>query len=71
MNGGEAEEPDVLTVPEAAAFLRLHPKALYKLIDDGTVPYVRVGPRRIRLLRSSLVEWLKSREIVPGRKARR
>lgn len=59
---------DVLTVPEAAALLRLNVKTLYKLIDEGAVPHVRIGERRIRLRRSSLVAWLASQESAPGRK---
>ena len=54
--------PEVLTVPEAAAFLRLNVKSLYKLIDENVVPFVRIGPRRIRLRRSALLAWLEGRE---------
>lgn len=52
----------VLTVPEAAAFLRLNTKTLYKLIDEGRVPHTRLTERRIRLLRSSLIAWLAGQE---------
>lgn len=68
MSAAEELHPEVLTVPEAAAFLRLNVKTLYKLIEDGTVPHVRIGERRIRLVRSSLVAWLASQECAPGRK---
>lgn len=61
-------DADILTVPEAAELLRLHVKALHKLIDDGTVPAVRLTPRRIRLRRSTLLAWLASRESAPRRK---
>jgi excisionase family DNA binding protein len=61
---------DVLTVPEAAAYLRLNPKTLYKLIDEGRVPYVRIGERRIRMRRSSLVAWLAGQERAPRRDTR-
>ena len=53
---------DVLTVPEAASFLRLNVKTLYKLIDEGRVPHLRIGERRIRLLRTSLLAWLAGQE---------
>lgn len=53
---------DVLTVDEAAVFLRLNKKTLYKLIDEGKVPHVRLSERRLRLLRSSLVAWLAGQE---------
>src|ERR1700733_1751082 len=60
--GAEVERLDIFTVAEAAAFLRLNMKTLYKLIDEGRVPHVRIGERRIRLRRSSLVAWLASQE---------
>lgn len=62
MSAAEELEREVFTVPEAAAFLRLNVKTLYKLIDEGTVPHVRIGERRIRLRRSSLVEWQAAQE---------
>lgn len=62
------EGHDVLTVPEAAAYLRLNVKTLYKLIDEGRVPYVRLTERRIRLRRSSLVAWLAGQERAPRRR---
>jgi excisionase family DNA binding protein len=62
-----AEQPDhdVLTVAEAASFLRMPAKTLYRLIDEGRVPHVRMTERRIRLLRSSLVAWLTGQERSP------
>lgn len=60
-------DQDILTVPEAADFLRMTPKALYSLIGQGDVPYVRIGGRRLRLRRSSLVAWLASQERAPRR----
>ncbi len=58
----DASVHEVLTVAEAACFLRLPRKTLYKLIDQGVVPHVRLTTSRIRLRRSSLVAWLASQE---------
>ncbi len=59
MLGGAGEmTPDVLTVPEAAALLRVDRKSLYASIERGEVPgVVRVG-RSIRLSRPALLKWL-------------
>ena len=49
----EADERDVLTVREAADYLRTTPWHLYRLIDKGEVPCVRLG-RSLRLSRKVL-----------------
>ena len=38
----------LLTVPEVAALLRLSPRSIRRLIDDGRLPIVRLG-RAIRI----------------------
>jgi excisionase family DNA binding protein len=48
---------DVMTVDEAAAFLRIGRNALYDAIGRGDVPHRRIG-KTIRLSRSALVRWL-------------
>jgi len=50
-------EPEVLTVNEAAAFLRIGRNQLYDAIGRGDVPHQRIG-KSIRLHRSALVRWL-------------
>ena len=54
-----AGEPngDVMTVEEAAVFLRIGRNALYDAIGRGDVPHRRIG-KTIRLSRSALVQWL-------------
>ena len=50
--------PDVLTVDEAAAILRVNRKTLYEAVRLGTIPgVVRIG-RNIRISRSTLLGWL-------------
>lgn len=48
---------DVLTVAEAARFLRIGRNQLYHAIGRDEIPHRRIG-RVIRLSRSALVRWL-------------
>jgi excisionase family DNA binding protein len=48
---------EILTLREAATFLRLHPMTLYKLVRSGAVPSVKVGGQW-RFARASLLGWL-------------
>ena len=48
---------EVLTVREAAAFLRVNPKTLYNEISRGSFPARRVG-KSLRVSRSALLDWL-------------
>ena len=54
----------VLTVDEAARFLRVNSKTLREAIRAGDVPARRVG-RRVLILRDVLLEWFKSNGSVP------
>lgn len=48
---------EVLTVEEAARFLKVGRNALYEAIGRGDVPHQRIG-KAIRLSRTHLVRWL-------------
>jgi len=48
---------DVLTVEQAAKFLRLGRNAVYDGVGRGEIPHRRIG-RAIRLSRAALVRWL-------------
>lgn len=63
-------DPDVLLAEEAAALLRVHVNTLYLLVDERKIPHFRLGRRRLRFLRSSLVAWMSSQETgsSPGRR---
>ncbi len=50
-------DKDVLTVDEAARFLRTGRNAIYDAIGRGEIPHRRIG-RAIRLSRAALVQWL-------------
>lgn len=52
-------QDDVLTVAQAAKFLRLGRNAVYDAIGRGEIPHRRIG-RAIRLSRAALVQWLGS-----------
>lgn len=54
--------PDILLAEEAAKMLRVHVRTLYELVNEKKIPHFRLGPRRLRFLRSSLVAWAASQE---------
>lgn len=68
----EAQHADetVMTAKDAAAFLSVNVRTLYKLVDENKIPHVRMTERRIRFLKSSLLAWLARRESAPGRRPR-
>jgi excisionase family DNA binding protein len=55
--------PDILTTAECAAYLRVHPKTLPRLIRRHALPCSLVGRRR-RFRRSELDRWLEARKEV-------
>ncbi len=56
--GISAALPDVLTVEEAAALLRVNRKTLYEAVRLGSIPgVIRIG-RSIRISRSILLGWV-------------
>ncbi len=52
------ESPEVLTIPEAAKFLRISRSMAEKLCAKGLLPVVKLGRRRV-CLRGALVEWMR------------
>ena len=48
-----------LTVAEIAELLKLNPQTIRNWIDRGSLPAVRVGPRRVRVRQADLDEFLK------------
>jgi excisionase family DNA binding protein len=61
------ELPTVLTVQEAAKFLRLNVKTIYEAIEAGTFPARRIG-RRIVIHRDALLDWLSCKDGVAGQR---
>jgi excisionase family DNA binding protein len=58
-------QPELLTVPETAAVLRLRPSTIRSWILKRTMPYVKIG-RRVFLRRADL-DALVTASIVPAR----
>ena len=61
--------PQILTVEEAAAFLRLNVKTVHAAITAGEMPGRKVR-RRTVILRDALLEWLRSKPRVTARRKR-
>jgi len=56
MKGGSVMD-EILTVPEVAEKLRLHPLTVRKMFREGTLPAFKVG-RQWRVSASMLVAWI-------------
>lgn len=56
---------EVLSVPQAANELKLHPNTVRQLIENGRLPAHRVG-REWAILRPNL-DWFKTLDRPPGR----
>lgn len=50
----------LLTVPEAAALLRLGRDATYRLVAQGQVPYVKLGGA-VRIPKRALIDYIECR----------
>jgi len=50
--------PEILTVDEAAAILRVNRKTLYELASRGEIPGARRVGRILRLSRRVLIDWI-------------
>jgi excisionase family DNA binding protein len=58
----QSQEPRLLTVDDAAAYIGRTPKALRHMIASGTVPAVREGSR-VHLDRADLDRWIELRKV--------
>ena len=52
------EDDEILTVDRVSGFLKLHPRTIYKLAQEGILPGRRVG-KQWRFLRSEVIKFLK------------
>lgn len=55
---------EVMTPKEAAEYLSVHVRTLYRLVKKGAIPGRRVGGSW-RFQKHALDEWLSGREILP------
>lgn len=75
--GAKTEEDLILTVEQAARLLRTSKNRIYDLIKKGDIPFVRFGPRSIRIPRPALAQWAVERattasdELTQGRSPHR
>lgn len=53
----DESNPEIMTIEEAAKYLRVPLSSLYRLAQDGKVPCQKVG-RHWRFLRQSLATWV-------------
>ena len=53
--------PQLLTVEDVAAWLRLSPRAVQRLAQSGELPAVRIDGRRYRFPAADLARWLEGR----------
>ncbi len=58
------EFPAIMTVDEAAEFLRVKRDTVYDDIHRGRIPYMRVG-RKIRIAKAALMAMLGCPETLP------
>ncbi len=54
------QEMDLLTIPEAAALLRVGRDTAYRLATDGAIPAVKLG-KSIRIPRAALLAHIETR----------
>lgn len=47
--------PDMMTVPELAAYLRISKPTAYALVNEGKIPSTRFG-RQIRIYKGDIIE---------------
>ena len=47
----------IFTVPEVAGYLKVSKAKIYYLIQQGKIPYIRIG-RNVRIRRCDLEDWL-------------
>ena len=55
---------EIMTVEEVAAYLKVHPTTVYKLVKRKELPCFRVGSE-LRLRKADVDEWIREREKCP------
>lgn len=55
-----SELPTLLTVKEMAEVLRIGRNAAYEIIYEKSFPVLRLGPKKIRIPKYELIQWVKN-----------
>jgi excisionase family DNA binding protein len=59
--------PAILTIHEAAEYLRVSPRTLYTLTHPrGPIPCLRVGPRGVRYTLAAILTWIDEQQQSKG-----
>jgi excisionase family DNA binding protein len=58
-------DPELMTVDELAAYLRVHPTTIYRLAKRGRIPVFRVGGGW-RFSKESIDRWRREQRKNPG-----
>ena len=56
------QDDELLTVDEVAAILKIHPRTVRALVQNGELKRVKIGKREYRIRRSELDRFLKEGE---------
>ncbi|HQZ22931.1 MAG TPA: helix-turn-helix domain-containing protein [Thermoflexales bacterium] len=64
-NSAEAASSHLMTVKDLAAYLSLDTTTIYRMVERGEIPVVRIGQRgrTVRFKREAIETWLKMREM--------
>ncbi len=54
------ELPSLLTVKEMASVLRIGRNSAYQIIYEKSFPILKLGPKKIRVPKYELIQWIKS-----------
>jgi excisionase family DNA binding protein len=63
--------PPLLKAEEVAELLRTSRKAIYTMVERGSIPYVRVSRKRVLFDRDQLLAWIDERRAPSPGGARR
>ena len=63
MKTQHAEPPTLVTIESAARDLSLSRRTLYRMIDAGAIPVVKLTPRSVRIPREDLAKYVQARTV--------
>ncbi len=52
----------IMTAPEVAKYLKVHPSTLYKLLRKGQIPFFKIGSD-YRFDRDAIEKWMRDRQV--------